>query len=245
MGIIMKDEKGFTLAEILVSAAVGMTLLGAIYLGINSVQRSSAGLEKKVVAQQDVRPVLELMATEIQMASYNPLSASGMWLDPANCFSASANQAYRGIQEATANAITIEMDITDTACTGGNGDGAIGDCNEIIRYNYDTVDQYITRQTRRSPPGSCSSAANQPFLGDTAANPRSVRVINNTLNISLFRYYDQTGAEILPAALPAGIPNIRRIDITIAVQTEDIDASTGQRRTMVYSTSVIPRNHAL
>jgi len=242
----MNNSKGFTLVEILVTAAVSMILLGSIYLAINSAQRNTTGIERKVVAQQDVRPVLELMATEIRMASYNPTFASNFWLDPGNCFSASGNQTYRGIQTATADSLTIEMDITDSAGTATDGDGVIGDANEIISYIYvpGAANQYITRETKRSPPGSCNPGG-QPFLGDVAANVRSVRVINDTLNISLFRYYDQTGVEILPAALPAGIPNIRRIEITIAVQTEDVDPNTGQRRNMIYSTSIIPRNHAL
>jgi Tfp pilus assembly protein PilV len=226
----MNNSKGFTLSEILVAASVGMILLGSIYLAINSAQRNSTGIERKVVAQQDVRPAMELMSMEIQMASYNPNGASNIWINPATCSGAASNPAYRGIQAATANSISIEMDIDATS--------AVGDyTNEIIAYNYDSANQYITRET------SCGGA--QALLGNTLGNTRSVRVINNTLNLSLFRYYDQTGAEILPAALPAGIPNIRRIDITIAVQTEDIDPNTKQRRTMVYSTSILPRNHVL
>jgi hypothetical protein len=75
-----------------------------------------------------------------------------------------------------------------------------------------------------------------------------VRVINNTLNIPMFRYFNGMGVEILAAGLPAGIPNIRRIEITLAVETEDPDPNvpgTTQRRRLIYSTSVIPRNHAI
>ena len=127
---------------------------------------------------------------------------------------------------------------------GGDGDGMLGDPNEVIRYTYDTANQYITRET------NCGGG--QPFLGDTAAsgNPRTVRVVNNTAGagntaIPVFRYYDGAGAEILSTGLPAGIPNIRRIDIVLAVETEDVDPNTNQRRRLIYSTSVIPRNHAI
>jgi len=245
----MNQIKGFTLVEILVTAAVSMILLGSIYLAINSAQRHSTGIERKVTAQQDVRPALDLIATEIRMASYNP-RFNATWLDPATCGSASALQAtYRGIQEATPDAITIEMDITNAACTGTDGDGIIGDCNEMIRYEYlsGATDLYITRETIRCASGTRTTSGAQSFLGAsaTAAIKRSLRVINNTLNIPLFRYYDQTGAQIAAAGLPAGIPNIRRIEITIAVETEEVDPNTGQRRSMIYSTSVIPRNHAL
>jgi hypothetical protein len=62
---------------------------------------------------------------------------------------------------------------------------------------------------------------------------------------AIFRYYDGSGAEIYPDANPLVIPNIRRIDITLAVETETIDPNTGRRRRMIYSTSVIPRNHPI
>jgi hypothetical protein len=38
-----------------------LLLLVAVYGAINSVQRSSAGIERKVTAQQDVKPALDLM----------------------------------------------------------------------------------------------------------------------------------------------------------------------------------------
>jgi len=243
--MLTENNKGLTLVEVVVTAAVSMILMGAIYMAINSAQRSSMGIERKVTAQQDVRPALELMAMEIRMASFNPTFTDTIWLDPGNCFSVSPNLTYRGIQDATPTSIIIEMDIDSTGVVGDN-------TNEIIRYNYDIANQRITRQTRT--PTSCSSAPNQSFLGDAigSPNPRTVLVVNDVngdgaytegTDIPVFRYYDGSGALIPAASLPAAIPNIRRIEITLAVQTEDVDPNTNQRRSLIYSTSVIPRNH--
>jgi hypothetical protein len=173
---------------------------------------------------------------EIGMASYNPTGAVNIWVNPAGACNATggAIQAYRGIQVATTNAIVAEMDIGGAA--GPDGDGMLGDANEVIRYTYDTVNQYITREVM--------CGGNQPFLGDVPANVRAVRVINNTLGIPVFRYFNGAGTEIT-GGLPAQIPNIRRIDIVLAVETENVDPNTGQPRRMIYSTSVIPRNHAI
>ncbi|MGV8058667.1 MAG: PilW family protein [Smithellaceae bacterium] len=233
----MRDAKGFTLVELMIAVGVAMGLLTAVYMAVNSTQRHSTSIERKVTAQQDVKPALDLMAMEIGMASYNPVFATNMWVNPTgSCLAAATNQNYRGIQEATTNSIVVEMDIAGSA---GDGDGMLGDPNEVIRYNYDTANQYITRET------NCGGG--QPFLGDTAASgrPRTVLVINNTLGIPVFRYFDGAGAEIASASLPAGIPNIRRIEIVLAVETEDVDVNTGQRRRLIYSNSVIPRNHAI
>lgn len=231
----MKREKGFTLVELMITMAVTVLLLVAVYGAVNSIQRSSAGLERKVAAQIDVKPALDLMALEISMASFNPTFTSNLWVSPTNCTSTSGNQSYKGIQEATASAITVEMDIRGPS--GGNPDGMLGDENEVIRYSLDTTNQYITRTT------NCGSP--QPFLGAQVGETRAVRVINGTLNIPLFRYFDGSGAEISETSLPSAIPNIRRILITLAVETEEIDPASGQRRRLIYSTSVIPRNHAI
>ena len=235
------NNKGYTIVEILIATSVGLIVMGAIYAGMNMGQRSSVAVERKVVAQQDARAALEIMALEIRMASYNPTYATGMWCDgpSGNCGIISANQTYKGIQEATASSITVEMDIDNSS--------AIADStNEIIRYNYDTANERITRET------NCGGGG-QAFLGPTLTylDQRDVRVVNNTAgaggaSIPLFRYYDGRGTELVPGTdLPADIPNIRRIEITLVVDTEKIDPNLGKRRRTIYSTSVIPRNHAI
>ncbi len=222
------NEKGFTLVELLATIGAGLILLAAIATAVTFGYRSSVAVERKVTAVEDARAALELMATEIRMASYNPTFDLNLWAP--RCEGVGANQTYRGIQEATANNITVQMNISENS--------VIGDANEIIRYSYDVANQRITRST------NCGGA--QPFLGDTAAsgNPRTTLVINSDLNVPVFRYFDGSGAEIPAASLPARIPDIRRIDITLAVDTEHVDPNSNQRRRLIYSTSVIPRNHA-
>lgn len=231
----MKNRKGFSLVELITAMAVTTLLLGAVYMAVNSTQRHSIGIEGKIVAQQDAKAALDIMALEIAMASYDPGRTSDIWRAANDCASLAADQDYKGIQEATANALTIEMDL--------NSNGSTTDDNEIIRYNYVSSgsDRYVTRST------SCGNA--MPFLGASLAsgNPRNVLVINNDLNpvIPVFRYFNGEGTEIASTDLPASIPDIQRIVITLAVETEHIDPNTGQRKRLIYSTSVIPRNHVI
>jgi len=205
-----------------------------------------------VVAHEDARAALELMATDIQMASFNPTRAAGIWLTPTGaCTAVSGNPNARGIQEATATSIAVEMDIGGS--TSPDPSGIIGDFpNEVIRYAYlpDAANQRITRST------NCGTA--QPFLGSSVAGQKTVRVINDVNgngtmdagDLPVFRYYTALGTEIPVANFlnPATSPNIRdiaRIEITLSVETEDVAADTGQRRQMIYSTSIIPRNHVI
>lgn len=229
----MCKEKGFTLVELIVALFVGVLVMMAIYSTVNIAQRTASGLERRVVAQQDARGALELMAAEIRMASFNPRSIDGIWFDAnnfdTNCgVSGVLNQNYRGIREAAANAVTIEMDINDNA--------TIGDSNEIIRYNYDSANKYITRST------NCGGA--QAFLGDTDAHEekKAVLVENNAAGIPVFRYYNGSNVE-LAAPVTTEIPNIKRVEITLVADTSNADIGSNTRRRIIYSTSVIPHNH--
>jgi len=152
-------------------------------------------------------------------------------------------QSYKGIQEATATSITVEMDIGENGTIGGP------DANEVIRYEYDAGNEDITRST------NCGTA--QPFLGaapSSTAGTRTVRVINRSAGIkngptedvaAIFRYFDRNGTELFPGRAPGDIPNIRRINIALAVETEEKDPLTEQYRPMIYSTGVLVRNHAI
>ena len=239
---------GFTLVELIIALFVGGLLMSAVYFAMISGQKSSAGIERKVAAQQDVRAALDIMAMEISMVSYNPNFPPGqIWRNPPTvsspCTGTSLNQAWKGIQEATPTSITVEMDIGESSSIGD-------DNNEIIRYGYDVANQFITRST------NCGTA--QPFLGanpaTAPAGTKSVNVINSTVGINngagvpaVFRYYDAQDppTELYPDTNPSQIPNIRRIDITLAVETEEVDPSTGKKRQMIYSTNVLVRNHAV
>ena len=246
------NKRGFTLVELLVALMVCIIIIGAIYAAVTTGQRSSAAMLQKVVAHEDARAALELMATDLQMASFNPTRAPNIWLAPTgSCTAVSGNPNARGIQEATATSIAVEMDIGGS--TSPDPSGIIGDFpNEVIRYAYlpDAANQRITRST------NCGTA--QPFLGSSVAGQKTVRVINDVNgngtmdagDIPVFRYYTALGTEIPVANFlnPAASPNVRdiaRIEVTLSVETEDIAADTGQRRQMIYSTSIIPRNHVI
>ena len=152
----MSNQKGFTIVEILTAMVVGTLVMAAVYAVINLSQKSSAGIEGRVSAQQDQKTAMQLMTMEIAMASFDPTRTNPWvnWTCNGAAGSGTGNMLYKGIQEATANAIIVQMDIGGTcgACTcigGGNClilDTATGnvDTNEIIRYEY-VGNLYITR----------------------------------------------------------------------------------------------------
>lgn len=235
-------NNGFTLIEILVALVVGALMMVGVYSVVTLTQKSSAGMDRKIIAQKDVRSGLDLMALEIRMASYNSSLDNTIWRSAADCTSVAANPTYKGIQAATPFSITIEMDANDNSVVNGTASNP----NEIITYTYDAANLRVTRST------NCGAA--QPFLGDTAASgrPRIVRIVNDLnsnnayndgVDVPVFRYFDFNNNLIPTASLPAQIPLINTIEITLVADTEDIDPATHARRRIIYSTRVIPRNH--
>ncbi len=247
--------QGFTLIELLYALLIGSILCSALTGLMVAGQKSSGRMERKVSAQQDVRAALEIMGLEIAMASYNPTFQGGIWVDPNGCANPAANQTCKGIQLASPTALVVEMDISENSriyvrgvSAGADCENPEKDCNEIITYRYVPEDQYISRSV------NCGPA--MPFLGARPASgqPRGVRVINDELKIwngkgapAVFRYFDARNppGELFPNENAADYPNIRRIEITLGVETDEPSAGPEPPRRLIYSTSVIPRNHAL
>jgi hypothetical protein len=130
-------------------------------------------------------------------------------------------QANKGIQQATSTTITVEMDINENTAIDNTG-------SEIITYNYNANNQMITRST------SCGNA--ESFLGENSAT-RTVRVVNG--NTPVFQYFDRDGNAT------NNIPDIKRVLITLIVQSAQNSAMSNQPITTIYTTSVVPRNHAI
>lgn len=220
---IKMKRNGFTLIEVLIAVVVGLVIMGAVYSAMVIVQRTSANLGRKVVTQQDTRAVLDFMAMEIRMASYNPTRSTNLWGTIPNCAIGAPVAANKGIQIANSNNLLVAMDL--------NNDGQIGPpgANEYIAYSYDGVNT-INRNV--------SCGGNSAILGGAAPGSN---VSNAAAGFNLFRYFDGNDNELVA---PVNIPAIRRILITIVADTAQNDLNTGQPRRMIYSTNVIVRNHA-
>ena len=240
---LIKKKNGFTLVELLIAIIVGSLVMLALYMAMVMSQRTSAGVGRKVITQQDTRAVLDIMASEIAMASFNPLVQPATWSPTSlaaaiNCGNVTgviggvaAIFANKGILFADASNIYVAMDLGGPIVSGKVTYGTIGDLeNEYIFYSYDPGTRAIRRST------NCSNLFQ--ILGGTALGSN---VINQTAGIPVFQYFDRDG-QLLP--LPINIPAIRRIKITIVAETAEIDLNTKKRKRMIYSTDIIVRNHA-
>lgn len=111
---------GFSLVELLIAAAIGLVVLGAMY-SVFTIQHKTFGNQEQIVElQQNVRAAMDMMGREIRMAGYNPaeINFSGV---PVN-----------------ASQLQIRAD--------QNSDGAIdATSEENIIYVFDSGNKRITR----------------------------------------------------------------------------------------------------
>jgi len=80
---IRHDKKGFTIVELLVSAAIFIVILLGIYLMYETNQTTFLKGEKKTNIQQNARIAMDQMETEIRMAGYGvPTATSPSKIEP-------------------------------------------------------------------------------------------------------------------------------------------------------------------
>ena len=163
-------KNGFTLVEAIIAIAVGAIIMAAIYGYMSLVQKNSANMDRKVVTLQDTRAVLDLMAGEIRMASYDPQGRPRaiIWNTIPACaqmvgWGGTAVPDNRGIQVANANTIFIAMDLDEDGTIGNAGASS-----EYIMYSYDGANTlYRECQLRRQfgYPGRYRSVFECPQYG--------------------------------------------------------------------------------
>jgi prepilin-type N-terminal cleavage/methylation domain-containing protein len=226
------NKKGVTLVELIVAMAVGLIIMAAIYSLMNTGQKSSSSLARKVLTQQDARAVMDLMALEIGMASYNPGLFSAVWVGSPStssgvCADYNFVQTRKGLQIAGENQILVAMDLNEDGIIGNPG------TNEYIFYEF--TGNSIRRRV------SCGTP--QAILGGIASGTR----VLNDATTPLFQYFaasDTTPMDMTTPLTDLQIASIRRIRINIVVEVET-QSSAFRVSQKTYTTDIFVRNHAL
>jgi type IV pilus assembly protein PilW len=119
---------GFTLIEVLISLAIGMVVLAALYAVFTIQNKNFAKQDQIAEMQQIARTAMDSMAREITMAGYDP-NKSLPTPAPANA----------AITAAGATSLSFTSDL--------NGDSDTVDANESVTYAFDGANYRITRNT--------------------------------------------------------------------------------------------------
>jgi type II secretory pathway component PulJ len=117
-----RRARGFSTAEILAASALSLFILGAIYSFHKAQMQAMAAQNAYAESQNVTRSVLDIMAREIRMSSFDPAGTA-----LANSPGPSCPGVERGLVEAMRHQIRIQQDL--------DGDGTIASSSEDVVYD--------------------------------------------------------------------------------------------------------------
>jgi type II secretory pathway pseudopilin PulG len=207
---------GFTLIELLVSLAILITITGAVFEQINSMQKKSASEAMNVDLTQQSRDFLNQTVRDLHMAGY---PGPGMY---SNALAHPSLVAY-GLIRVSPTEILMEGDV--------NNDGAV-----------ESVDITYVANDPNYPNCPCIRRSAQPKIdADSFSQPINL-LYTETQQVfppgsgagqsgeDLFAYYDQNGNVVLVGAGttdPAIIASIKTVKINLSLLTNQRDPVTG------------------
>jgi prepilin-type N-terminal cleavage/methylation domain-containing protein len=204
--MIWKNQKGFTLVELLVAMGLSLVVLGAGYSVFRVQTHTVKAQEFKMEAQEDARAALDMMVREVRNLGFFP---SGTPCPaPANT---------TGIVAATATTLQFVYDANgDGSCAGTMATGAGAD--ESVTYIL-------------PPPLTIGDITRDINDGNGA----QVLTAGNVTNAA-FTYFDGAGA------VTADPASIRRVSITLTVQSRSTDVQFGGLIPITMNSNVDLRN---
>jgi type IV pilus assembly protein PilW len=139
----MRQDKGFTIIELLIAVFVAGIVMGGVYSAYYSQQKAYTAQDQLAEMQQNLRSGMYYMAREIRMAGCNPKST--------------ADDA--GFQAIGANSVSFSMDTRGQFSTDPP-DGDTADANETIVYSLsDWNGDGINDLMRSTPPTGNAAVA--------------------------------------------------------------------------------------
>lgn len=129
MKMIVKDDQGFTLIEVVIALALSVVTVGAIYtIYVNQV-KSQVVRDDKLDMQQHARAAMDLIVRELLMAGYDPRQVNQ---------DTKTGNNFDGITYHPKE-LVVKADL--------NGNGTFTDSNETIRFSHDRATFTLRRDT--------------------------------------------------------------------------------------------------
>ena len=201
MDRILRDKRGFTVAELLVAALFGMIVIATLYGFFRDQLYFLVAQETKTATLEDARGALDMMVRELSNAGSFPLPANYPTTRPAN--DDDVNNCKR-VVSASATSIRIQADL--------NGDGDCADDNEDVTYTYNSTSGTISRNSNTSPVVSNVVASN--FLTYYVAGSTTT-VTPSSTNINAIKRVKITFAIQVADQTPEGKAAGRNITSTL------------------------------
>jgi type IV pilus assembly protein PilW len=134
----LRNQKGFTLSELLVAAGLSLAVLASIYGLFRSQAHTIKGQESRVEAHEYAMAILDVIVREIRNAGYFPTGTA--------CANVS-NTA--GIASASLTSFSLVYD--------KDGNGTCSGDDEVITFAYNSVGQDVTRNSQALSEGNVTA----------------------------------------------------------------------------------------
>jgi Tfp pilus assembly protein PilW len=134
----LKDQRGFTLSELLVAAGLSLAVMASIYGLFRSQTHTIKGQESRMEAHEYAMAILDVMVREIRNTGYFPTGTA--------CGNVS-NAA--GVSSATTSSFSLVYD--------KDGNGSCSGDDEVVTFAYDSVSRDVTRNSQALSNGNVTA----------------------------------------------------------------------------------------
>ena len=200
--MVTQRDAGFTLVELMITVLLAGLIIGSVYTAYLSLQRKYYAQEQVVEMQQTLRAAMDILVRDIRMAGYSP--------------NGSANA---GIVTATVGQLRIRQDLTNTAGTSDDGDGAFDGPNEDVTFGFAPADD--------AGADGVADANVATFLRQDASVPAGTAqdLAENIVAVKFIYIIEDDNGELVPANedSPVVIDKIRAIQISILARADRPD----------------------
>jgi type II secretory pathway pseudopilin PulG len=235
----LKDQRGFTIAELVVSAGLSLSVLAAVYGVFRSQTHTVKVQESRIEAHEYALNAIDVMVREIRNAAYNPLATT----NGANCAGSSGSPAAGtpGIFVADATTLGITYDFRGNGGPTSAADGDCGDAEERVEFAFSST--------------GCPAGFGNVTRKE-GSNAAQALTDCNVTSLQFLYYPQQTsGTAPAPFCISGGNPpgcsgslnlaTIQKVTVTMAVQSKSTDVNFSGPTTVTMSLNADLRNRGL
>jgi type IV pilus assembly protein PilW len=193
----MKNNRGFTLVEMMISVAIFSIVMAGIYQTYDSQQKTYIIQEQVIDMQQNQRTALYFLGQDLRMAGYDP----------------TLDMASPGFDNATIGGFTITMDL--------NGDkDHDNDTNEIIRYALNNGTDGISDAIDKT--GDWINSGAECSLGRETGGAGGLQPVADNIDAIEFLYILEDGTVTEEPTNNSERAEIRGVTVSILARTKNM-----------------------